>query len=88
MNATKLHWLNGPWPGRLALAARPRGGDWLGDEISTWHSSGVDTIVSLLTRAEEQDLDLANESRAAKEEGLTFFPFPFPTDKCPLLRMT
>jgi len=26
---TELHWVDGPWPGRLAVAARPRGGDWL-----------------------------------------------------------
>jgi len=26
---TELRWVNGPWPCLLAVAARPRGGDWL-----------------------------------------------------------
>src|SRR5437660_6757367 len=25
---TKFYWVNGPWNGKLALAGRPRGGDW------------------------------------------------------------
>lgn len=31
---TNLHWVNGPWPGRFALAARRRGDDWLEEEIA------------------------------------------------------
>ena len=27
--STRLYWADGPWSGKLALAARPRGGDWL-----------------------------------------------------------
>ena len=43
--STNLYWADGPWSGKLALAARPRGGDWLGDEISAWRKAGVDTIL-------------------------------------------
>jgi hypothetical protein len=25
----KLYWVDGPWPGKLAISARPRGGGWL-----------------------------------------------------------
>ena len=56
--ATELHWVHGPWAGRLALAARPRGGDWLRDEILGWKRSGIDTVCSLLTKEEERDLDV------------------------------
>lgn len=83
MITTKLHWLKGPWAGGLALAARPRGGEWLSDEFSSWHHDGIDTVISLLTRCEERDLDLANESRAANEEGLNFFSFPIPDRQVP-----
>jgi hypothetical protein len=48
MLGTELHWVDGPWRGKLALAARPRGGDWLRNEISSWLGSGVATVVSLL----------------------------------------
>ena len=30
--------------GKLALAARPRGDDWLEDEIAGWRREGVDTV--------------------------------------------
>jgi hypothetical protein len=76
MMATTLHWIEGPWPGRLALAARPRGGDWLDDEIAGWRRRGVDTVFSLLTPEEEGDLDLTAEETAAKSRGIRFFRFP------------
>lgn len=76
MRSTKLHWINGLGPGRLALAARPRGGDWLEDEIAGWRREGVDTIFSLLTPEEEHDLDLADEEAMAKSQGVRFFRFP------------
>jgi hypothetical protein len=49
---TNLYWVDGPWPGKLALAARPRGGDWLGDEVVSWKRNGVDAVLSLLTPEE------------------------------------
>ena len=40
--STELHWVEELWPGRLALAARPRGGDWLVDDMARWRRSGSD----------------------------------------------
>jgi protein-tyrosine phosphatase len=74
--ASQLYWVDGPWPGRLALAARPRGGDWLEDEIANWKRHGVKTVLSLLTPDEEQELDLGNEAAEVKAQHLTFFSFP------------
>jgi protein-tyrosine phosphatase len=74
--ATQLYWADGPWPGKLALASRPRGGDWLSLEASEWRTSGVDTLVSFLTRDEERDLNLANESAEAIKSGMNFISFP------------
>ena len=73
---TKLHWVDGPWPGKLALAARPRGGEWLEDEITSWRQARVDTVFSLLTHEEEQDLDIAQEAAQAKAHGMKFLSFP------------
>jgi protein-tyrosine phosphatase len=73
---TKLHWVDGPWPGKLALAARPRGGEWLQDEITAWSQAGVNTVFSLLTPEEEEDLDIAQESAQAQAHGMTFLSFP------------
>jgi protein-tyrosine phosphatase len=76
MLGTKLYWVNGPWRGKLAMAARPRGGDWLPDEIASWRSSGVATVVSLLEEHEERDLDLKEERSEAEKQGLKFVSFP------------
>jgi len=74
--STKLYWIAGPWPGKLAIAARPRGGDWLEDEMRGWQDAGINTVLSLLTAGEDKDLDLTTESRVAKGEGLKFLTLP------------
>jgi protein-tyrosine phosphatase len=83
MIAAGLHWIKGPWPGRLALAARPRGGDWLGDELAAWHREGIDTVVSLLTSEEERELDLSSEERETKAQRMAFRSFPIPDRQVP-----
>ena len=76
MKLTELHWVDGPWQGKLALAARPRGGEWLEDEMTHWSGEGVDTIVSLLEGEEERDLDLSGEGREARKHGMRFKSLP------------
>src|SRR5271157_444300 len=68
----ELHWVKGPWPGKLALAARPRGGDWLHDELQSWQRAGVDTVVSLLTTDEEREFKLEDEGLDARAQGMKF----------------
>ena len=80
---TELYWLAGPWRGRLALAARPRGGDWLRDEIASWKRAGLNTVLSLLTPEEERELDLRDEAREVKAQGLEFTSFPIPDRQVP-----
>jgi protein-tyrosine phosphatase len=80
---TELHWVGGPWPGRLSIAARPRGGDWLRDEIAGWKRARIDTVLSLLTHDEERDLDLRNEGTEAKAQGIEFVSFPIPDRQVP-----
>jgi len=81
--STKLYWAEGPWPGKLAMAARPRGGDWLQDEIASWRREGIDTVFSLLTSEEENDLGLSNEAREVKAQGMQFVSFPIPDREVP-----
>lgn len=72
----RLYFINGPWPGKLVISARPRGGDWLEDEIAGWRRSGVDAIVSLLTPQENKDLQLCEESALSQARGLQFVSLP------------
>jgi hypothetical protein len=83
MLGTKLHWVEGPWPGKLALAARPRGGDWLEDEMGAWRSAGVDTVFSLLLPEEEHDLDISREAAEARAHGMRFLSYPIPDRQVP-----
>ena len=79
----ELYWLSELWPGRLALAARPRGGDWLEDEMASWRRAGGDIVLSLLTPEEEADLDLEAEEKEAKAQGLEFWSFPIADREVP-----
>jgi protein-tyrosine phosphatase len=72
----KLYWIASPTGGRLSISARPRGGDWLADEIEGWREQGVDVIVSLLTASENEELGLKDEGRFSKAKGLRFVSFP------------
>jgi protein-tyrosine phosphatase len=70
--------IEGPWPGRLAIVPRPRGGDWLEDEVRAWKEMGFDVVVSLLTRDELDELGLVAEADLSRAQGLQFCEFPIP----------
>ena len=76
--ATELHWVEGPWPGKLALASRPRGGDWIDDEMAGWRQRGIDVVLSLLTPEEEEELDLKHEAPAVQAGSMEFISLPIP----------
>jgi protein-tyrosine phosphatase len=73
---TELYWIEGPWPGCVAMMPRPRGGDWLEDEIHAWRRSGVDVVLSLLTPEEISEFSLADEEAWCRADGIQFLSFP------------
>ena len=76
MMRAELYWIDCPWPGRLAVMPRPRGGDWLEDEIQGWRRAGVEVIVSLLTPEEEAELELTAEADLCRAAGIEYATFP------------
>lgn len=82
----EIYWVAGPWPGRLGIVPRPRGGDWLVDEIRSWRAAGLDVITSLLTPDEITELDLQEEAVRSREQGLEFHSFPIPDYSVPKSR--
>ena len=38
---TEIFWIDSMPAGRLGIAPRPRGGDWLDDEVEAWRAAGV-----------------------------------------------
>jgi predicted protein tyrosine phosphatase len=75
---TDVYWIEGPWRGRLGILSRPRGGDWLRDEMRAWREAGVDVAISLLEPDEATQLALEGEAAAASATGIMFRSFPIP----------
>jgi hypothetical protein len=49
--------------------ARPRGNDWLSDEMDGLREAGTDVLVSMLTPDEVTGLDLQGAAKAAAAAG-------------------
>ncbi len=73
-----VYWIDGPWPGRLAIVPRPRGGDWLEDEVTSWRDAGIDVVVSALTKDEDAVFQMENERELVRSKGLQFYELAIP----------
>jgi len=76
-----------PSPGKLSTMARPRGGDWLADEMASLRECGTDVLVCMLTPSELVELELTEEAAAAEAAGLRFIGLPTPDRGTPDLRL-
>ncbi len=70
-----LSWIN-TQDFRLTIIPRPRGGDWLLDDIRALKLAGIEVLASLLTAAESEELGLSDEARYCNETGIKFLTFP------------
>jgi protein-tyrosine phosphatase len=64
--------------GRLSMMARPRGGDWLTEELHGLRRLGVEVLVCALTATEQLELGLTEEATACTTTGLAFVAIPIP----------
>jgi protein-tyrosine phosphatase len=71
-----IYWLRERDDIRFAIMPRPRGGEWLRDEIAGYRRLGVQTVVSLLESREICELDLASEESLCRAAELSFVSFP------------
>ena len=62
-------------PGRLAILPKPRGGEWLDDEIASYAAQGLQVLLTLLTPDEEIELELTDEVVLAEKHGLDFMRY-------------
>jgi protein-tyrosine phosphatase len=72
----EVYWIRDVEPLRLAVMPRPRGGEWLVDEISGWKQLGIDGVVSLLHRYEADELDITAEQSLCSTHGIGYRCFP------------
>jgi protein-tyrosine phosphatase len=75
MKAT-IYSIQGAAPNRIAIVARPRGGDWLCEEISALSREGINVLVSMLTEEESNELGLNRESAECEAAAIKFVNFP------------
>jgi protein-tyrosine phosphatase len=71
-----FYFIQGPWKGWLAIVPRPRGGEWLEDEVQALREGGLDVLVSLLTPTEAVELGLTDEAITAQATDVQFLQFP------------
>jgi protein-tyrosine phosphatase len=61
---------------KLGYMARPRGGDWLEDDLRSVSQRGFDIVVSLLEDEEAEELALTEEASLCNRLGLQFVRLP------------
>lgn len=73
----RIYWLGDfESKGKLGIMARPRGNDWLIDEILAMKRQKVNIVVSLLEDIELEELGLTQEFNLARNHKIDFIEFP------------
>jgi len=78
-----IYWIGHNEPSRLAIVARPRGDDWLEEDLVNLKHNGIEILVSLLMPYEAADLGLAGERGLAERMGIEFISYPIPDRTTP-----
>jgi protein-tyrosine phosphatase len=82
----KIYWLhNFENTSRLGIMARPRGSDWLEEDILSLKRQGVQVIVSLLDRNEIHELGLEKEAERCLNHRIEYINFPIVDRNVPKL---
>jgi len=76
LRMTDLFWIPRSGSGRLGIMPRPRGNDWLQEEVDSLSKEGVDVWISALTLAEREELGLEHQSDFCKQSNMDFRSFP------------
>jgi hypothetical protein len=71
-----VFWINPGANGRLGIVQRPRGNEWLQDDLTALRRDGVDILVSMLTRTEAIELGLTREQALCEALGIEFRSLP------------
>ncbi len=72
----RIYWINELDSDQIGMMPRPRGNDWLFDEILALKNYGVDADISLLEFHEIDELELNGEGRLCEENGIEYINHP------------
>ena len=74
---TKIYWVHQlDNLAKIGIMARPRGNDWLEDEINHLKNNGVDVLVSLLEKSEIAELGLEYEEKYCLAKNISYINLP------------
>jgi protein-tyrosine phosphatase len=62
--------------GRVSIVPRPRGGDWLAEEMKALRKHGIDLLISAQPPVESGAYGLSDEGPAASAAGMAFLNIP------------
>jgi protein-tyrosine phosphatase len=71
-----VFWVEGDEKIKLAIVLKPRGDDWLKDDLRQIEKDGVQTLVSMLEPQEAEWLGLKEEGPVAEQVGMQFLNYP------------
>jgi protein-tyrosine phosphatase len=74
---TPVFWVETGLGARLGIMARPRGGEWLEDELRGLARGGVQVLASMLTDEESDELGLSELTRKSRTNSGRFFGVDF-----------
>ncbi|UPK69513.1 dual specificity protein phosphatase family protein [Chitinophaga filiformis] len=82
--ATRIYWLHKfENSSQLGIMSRPRGNEWLEEEILSAKRQGVKVIVSLLEKDEILELDLQRQPAICAKHEILYLHFPIPDRSIP-----
>lgn len=64
--------------GTLSVMAKPVPGEWIEDEFTGLKKLGIDKVVCLLEKLEQQEVGLASEEELCIKNGIEYSSFPIP----------
>lgn len=77
---SKIYWIGNYNPDlhheQLAIVTRPRGNEWLSDELLSLRAQGIDVIISFLESHERYELGLVAENTLAQNVGIEYLNYP------------
>ena len=80
----EVFWIEANPKAALAIVLRPRGDEWLEDELLRMQRGGIQTVVSMLEESEADLLGLSEERERAEQIGLSFLSYPIPDRTTPV----
>lgn len=68
---------------QLAIVGRPRGNEWLFEDLKSLSNEGIDVLISFLEPHEVSELGLKEEFSVAEAVGIRYLNYPIPDRQTP-----